>query len=100
MAKLTIEALAQIVRDNPASHFVVDSDGWFMNRLDPASNPYDGDSEDDEELNNYDNWDINNIICSSEDVAYHDNGYGSGPNYGGDVLQALAKIVGVKVESV
>jgi hypothetical protein len=28
------------------------------------------------------------------------SGYGSGNCYGGDILQALAKIVGVKIESV
>jgi len=40
-------------------------------------------------------------LANQSDVApLGDGGYGSGNCYGGDILQALAKIVGIKVESV
>jgi hypothetical protein len=41
-------------------------------------------------------------LVSSDDniVKLGDGGYGSGNCYGGDILQALAKIVGMRIESV
>ena len=40
-------------------------------------------------------------IANADDVIqYGDAGYGSGREHGGDVLQALASIVGIVVESV
>lgn len=46
-------------------------------------------------------WTGRKIQASDGDVIkLGDGGYGSGNCYGGDILQALAKIVGVKVESV
>lgn len=97
---MTIDDLAALVRQNPACIFMVDNDCWWMQREPEDNNPFDGDSEDEDELNQYDNWSINNIICESDDIAYYSNDYGSGSSHGGDILQALAKIVGVTVESV
>lgn len=41
------------------------------------------------------------LACSDDDLVDRgDGGYGSGNSYGGDILQALAEIVGIVVESV
>lgn len=74
--------LVQIIRDNPGCIATIDNDGWWINsKEDPHGDP----------------------IVSDSDIAYGslgDGGYGSGNSYGGDILQALAIIVGIKVESV
>jgi hypothetical protein len=90
--------LVQLIRDNPDCHFEVDNDCWFMTREHPDKNPND---YADDELS-YDRWNEDNVLCSSDDdiVTHGDGGYGSGNCYGGDILQALAKIVGITVESV
>ena len=46
-------------------------------------------------------WEKANELANYENIKpLGDGGYGSGNCYGGDILQALAQIVGVKVESV
>lgn len=74
------KSLVQLIKDNPGAVFTVDNDCWWMNRKDAG--------EDDEPL------------ATDSTHPGPDVGYGSGCRYGGDILQALAKIVGVKVESV
>ena len=73
--------LVQIIRDNPGCVAVIDNDCWWIK----ASN--DDDAE---------------TLVSSDDnlKPLGDGGYGSGHCYGGDILQALAVIVGIQVESV
>ncbi|MFP5516348.1 MAG: hypothetical protein ACLGJC_25120 [Alphaproteobacteria bacterium] len=75
--------LVQIIRDNPGCRAVIDNDAWWL---------YPADSED---------ADTDPLVTSSELIgALGDGGYGSGSCYGGDILQALAVIVGINVESV
>lgn len=75
--------LVALIKKNPKAIFVVDNDCWYMY----ASQK---DRDDDKPY-----------IASDGDVKeLGDGGYGSGCSYGGDILQALAKIVGVKIESV
>ncbi len=69
--------LVQIIRDNPGATFTIDNDCWWMNAADGTELAEDG-----------------------EVTPLGDGGYGSGNCYGGDVLQALAVIVGVKIKSV
>lgn len=69
--------LVQLIRDNPNAIFTIDNDCWWMN------------SESGEEL-----------ASDGQVIELGDGGYGSGHLYGGDVLQALAKIAGVNIESV
>ena len=76
--------LVKVIRDNPGCIAVVDNDCWWLYR-DEAHR-----DEDDPEP----------IAQSGEVKSLGDGGYGSGHCYGGDILQALAKIVGIKVESV
>ena len=73
--------LVQIIRDNPGGVFIVDNDCWQYVSAEekPGDEP---------------------LAQSDEVVELGDGGYGSGECYGGDILQALAVIVGVKVESV
>lgn len=92
MAKLTIPELAEIIRNNPNCVATVDNDCWWIDRENHDNAPDDDDA--------YDEWERNNRLVSSDDVDDSDGGYGSGCTYGGDILQALAYIVGITVESV
>ncbi len=75
--------LAEWINSNPGVTFTVDNDGWYVNA------PEDIDNED------------SDVIIDDTMVAPKgDGGYGSGCTYGGDILQALAEIAGVKIESV
>lgn len=76
--------LVQIIKDNPGCVAVIDNDGWS---LFPASFAETGDGDP--------------LATDMDDFKpLGDGGYGSGHCYGGDILQALAQIVGIKVESV
>ena len=87
--------LVQIIRDNPGCIAIIDNDHWSLHRKPPSENPHkDGKA--------YDKWEANNELVQAGDEFKRlgDGGYGSGNCYGGDILQALAIIVGIKVESV
>lgn len=90
--------LARVIQDNPGCHAQIDNDFWVLYREDPANNPYDWD----ERTKDAERWDKDNELVTSDDrlVRLGDGGYGSGNCHGGDILQALAQIVGIKVESV
>ena len=92
-----IKDLVQIIRDNPGCIATIDNDFW---KLDKAGDPpadFDKWSETEQE----DWWDSREIANSDDDlVDLGDGGYGSGNTYGGDILQALAVIVGIKIQSV
>ena len=87
--------LSQLIRDNPGAVFTVDNDDWWMMPAPPK--PIDAMSDEE-----HDEWnDISNALAQAGEVIHKgDGGYGAGPTYGGDILQALAEIAGVKVESV
>jgi hypothetical protein len=88
MPKSKGKDLVAIIKANPGCVAIVDDYSWTLYSLDPNELPDDVDAE------RYE-------LASDRDVApLGDGGYGSGSNYGGDILQALAKIVGVKIESV
>ncbi len=85
--------LVQLIRDNPGAVFTVDNDCWWMLPAPPKGA---------EEMTD-DEWDRYNDATLARDgevIPLGDGGYGSGCSYGGDILQALAVIAGVKVESV
>ena len=87
--------LVKIIKENPGCWAVVDNDSWFLYAKYPES--WERMSEEDR-----DEWlDGDGLLaCDGEVKALGDGGYGSGHCYGGDILQALAAIVGVKIESV
>jgi hypothetical protein len=87
MAKRKGKDLAAIIKANPGCVAVVDNDCWTLYSRDPDDLPEDEDAEKYE-------------LANSDDVEPSGDGYGSGNCYGGDILQALAKIVGIKVTSV
>lgn len=92
------KSLVQLIRDNPGCVAVIDNDHWTLLRQPSDQNPY-WENEDDEAA---EKWDEENELAEAGDN-FSDNlgeGYGSGHCYGGDILQALAIIVGIKVESV
>jgi hypothetical protein len=85
--------LVQIIRDNPGCVATIDNDGWVLCREHPGKISVYADD--------FDQWQRENELANDGDVtALGDGGYGSGNCYGGDILQALAKIVGITVESV
>jgi hypothetical protein len=87
MAKAKGKDLVAIIKANPGCIAIVDNDGWTL-----FSHEYATQEDDD-----YDKY----ALANDSDVAPRgDGGYGSGNCYGGDLLQALAEIVGVKIESV
>lgn len=86
--KGAIQELATIIKANPGCIAIVDNDCWTLYKLDPYR---DNAPEDDDD---------GNELANSTANGGFDNGYGSGNCYGGDILQALALIVGIKVESV
>lgn len=87
--------LVKIIKANPGCVAIIDNDSWSLHREHPEAGPdYDDPKRE--------AWEkANELACDSDDLEdLGDGGYGSGNCYGGDILQALAKIVGVKVESV
>jgi hypothetical protein len=85
--KLTIQDLAQIIRDNPGCYVEVDNDWWALWVSKEAKDTADDDDE------------VGYLVSSSE-MGTADWGYGFGNCYGGDILLALALIQGITVESV
>lgn len=82
--------LAQIIRDNPGCVAIVDNDCWWLYKSHPNNAPDDCPDE----------WLAKNELANSGNVKRVGDGYGSGNRYGGDILQALAQIVGIAVDSV
>lgn len=86
--------LVQIIRDNPGCIATIDNDCWWLVKAPPKAPDEMTDDE-------YDAWQRDGLLARDGDVLpLGDGGYGSGNCYGGDILQALAMIVGVKIESV
>jgi hypothetical protein len=92
--KEKLKDLAQVIRDNPGCVAVIDNDSWTLHRESPGNCPHDDDTQADRWL------EANVLACDSDISPLGDGGYGSGNCYGGDILQALAQIVGIHVESV
>lgn len=85
--------LVQIIRDNLGCIAIVDNDCWSLYKSDPSE--FSGSDEE------YDAWEkANKLATEGEIKPLGDGGYGSGNCYGGDLLQALAVIVGIKIQSV
>lgn len=87
--------LVKLIQDNPGARFIVDNDSWVMEKPYPVG--YENWEKDDQ-----DEWrdNIAELACDSDVKVLGDGGYGSGNCYGGDILKALAVIVGVSIESV
>lgn len=76
--------LVKIIKENPGCFAIIDNDSWSLYR----------------DENHYNEEDAEPIASYDDIEPLGDGGYGSGNCYGGDLLQALAIIVGMKVESV
>lgn len=87
--------LVEIIKANPGCCVVVDNDNWRLFKAHPRTAP---------EFENYEQeqawYDANLLARDGEVIPLGDGGYGTGCAYAGDVLQALAKIVGIEIESV
>jgi hypothetical protein len=87
--------LVQIIRDNPGCRAEIDNDYWTLYKALPK--PFAEMTK--EEIDDYfRNGELISSIDKFEPLG--SGGYGSGNEYGGDILQALAKIVGITIESV
>lgn len=86
--------LVQIIRDNPGCRFTVDNDCWWCQP--PLPKPEAEMTGEDWEA--YD--ELEYLACDSDVIPRGDGGYVGGCSYGGDILAALAEILGVKIESV
>jgi len=86
--------LVQIISDNPGCVAIIDNDSWCLRKDPPLPPDFDKWS-----------WDEQNKWNNQQELAHSDEelkplgGFGGGC-YGGDILQALANIVGIRVESV
>lgn len=70
--------LVEIIKANPGCKAIIDNDDWVLRSSKGRT-----------------------LASAGDDIVERgDGGYGSGHCYGGDILQALAEIVGVKIESV
>lgn len=85
--------LKKLIEENPGAIFTVDNDHWRMRKA--PHKPLD-DMTDEE----WEEYHESGELANANNVIAKGSGYGSGCSYGGDILQALAEIVGVKVESV
>lgn len=86
--------LAEIIKQNPGCVAVIDNDTWTLYKAHPCENPHDGLGAE------WEAWEQGNELANDSDVEPVGDGYGSGHCYGGDILQALAQIVGITIESV
>jgi hypothetical protein len=87
--------LPEIIKANPGCVAVVDNDAWHLFKASPNTAPQGAEE--------YEAWIKDNELASDADdfdPPLGDGGYGSGNCYGGDLLQALAVLVGMTVESV
>lgn len=81
--------LVEIIKANPGCVAIVDNDCWWLYRKEYAT------------LDEVTQQKADELeLANDSDVLPRGDGYGSGNCYGGDLLQALAVIVGIKVESV
>lgn len=97
MAQSSKNNLVEIIQANPGCIAVIDNDCWDLVKTQDEPEGFD-----DWDLEKQDRWYESQRLASSDDdlVELGDGGYGSGHRYGGDVLQALAAIVGISVRSV
>lgn len=88
--------VAQIIKDNPGCYAKIDNDWWgIMPPLPSSWGSMSSDSQEEYLIN------VEPLVSSDDNIVkLGDGGYGSGNCYGGDILQALAKIVGMRIESV
>jgi hypothetical protein len=89
--------LVQVIRDNPGCVATIDNDCWRLRKSDSLPSDFDNwtaESQDKfiEEIT---------LATSRDEIAYVKGAgdYGGGGCYGDDILMALAKIVGIKVNS-
>ncbi len=88
--------LVNIIKNNPGCIARIDNDNWYLEK----DIPYPEDFEKWDEKSQ-DEWNESLTLASSHDeLVPRGSGYGSGNLYGGDILQALALIVGITIESV
>jgi len=101
--------LIRLLKDNPGCVAIIDNDCWYLYKHHPSENPFEDGKEGETEAQeakrwrDYDKWEKANELACSDDTfspRLGDGGYGSGHCYGGDIMQALAVIVGIKLESV
>ena len=93
-ANVADKNLVKIIRSNPGCIAWIDNDYWEIKKAAPP------DEYDDWDCKKQSQWDEANILASSrDDIATINPNFSGGNCYGGDILAALAEIVGIKLES-
>ena len=88
--------LVKVIKDNPGCLARIDNDCWTLEKGDPFPDGFDNWTFAAQE-----SWYEQQVLATDRDVIrLGDGGYGSGNCCGGDILQALARIVGIRIESV
>lgn len=88
--------LAQIIRDNPGCKATIDNDCWWLSKRTPEPEEFDNWGYESQEQ-----WhESQELATSGDDFTHECNTYQTGNCYGGDLLQVLANMVGVEIESV
>ena len=88
--------LVQIIKDNPGCVAIIDNDNWHLKKANYYPEDFDDWTWEEQEV-----WEQEHELARDGEVKeIGDGGYGTGNCYGGDILQALAQIVGIKIESV
>ncbi len=90
--------LVKIIEANPGCIATIDNDCWTLKKKTKQPRGFDNWTYEKQA-----EWNKAQELANSDDrdlVVPGGGGYGSGNCYGGDILQSLAKIVGITVESV
>lgn len=95
--KSNIPDLSQIFRDNIGGTVQIDNDNWQFYRVESEKNPHPPDTDAHEDWFEADQ-EKRLIITSEDDFTVDGIHVQFAENYGGDVLRALASIVGIRIE--
>jgi hypothetical protein len=98
MSKSSIPDLSQIIRDNPGGTVQIDNDNWQFYRVESEKNPHQPDTDDHEDW--FETDQESRLVITSDDKFSVDGvpvEFSEG--YGGDILKALASIVGIRIEN-
>lgn len=85
------KTLVDVLRENPECIVTIDNDCWWITRESPKNNPFDVDGD----YRKHVAWDDANHLANDDT-----HPYGHGGPYGGDILVALAEIVGIELRRV
>ena len=87
--------LVRIIKDNPGCVAIIDNDNWHLVKTTSYPEDFDDWTWEEQEV-----WEQEQELARDGEVKEYGDAAFAGNCYGGDILQALAQIVGIKLESV